>query len=118
MIGYKNLDVYKKSYTLAKEIHQLSQKFPKLEKYELGSQLRRSAVSIVLNIAEGYGRKDSAGEFQHFLRNALGSCNEARVLLELCRDLGYIEETIYQELEAKYEVVGKQLYRLRETCKS
>lgn len=62
--------------------------------------------------------KDSTGEFQHFLRNALGSCNEVRVLLELCKDLGYIEEEIYQGLDEHYQIIGKQLYRLREANKS
>ena len=115
-IGYKQLDVYQRSYQLAKEIHRLTQKFPGTEKYELGSQLRRSAVSIVLNIAEGYGRKESEKEFQHFLRNALGSCNEVRVLLDFCKDLNYLNETIYHDLEANYEIVSRQLYRLRESC--
>jgi four helix bundle protein len=118
MIGYKNLDVYKRSYKLAKDIHQLTQNFPSIEKHELGSQLRRAAVSITLNIAEGYGRKDSTGEFQHFLRNALGSCNEVRVIIELCKDLGYVEEETYRGLEEQYEIVGRQLYRLREANKS
>ena len=116
-IGYKNLDVYQRAYAKAKEIHQISQEFPKLEQYEIGSQLRRAALSVVLNIAEGYGRKDSAGEFQHFLRTSMGSCNEVRVLIELSKDLGYIEESKYQELEEAYEVIGRQLYRLRETSK-
>lgn len=115
--GYKNLDVYQRAYQKTKEIHQLSQEFPRLEQHEIGSQLRRSALSIVLNIAEGYGRKDSAGEFQHFLRMAMGSCNEVRVLIELSKDLGYIDEDRYQELEEAYETIGRQLYRLREATK-
>ena len=115
--GYKNLDVYQRAYRKVKEIHQISQDFPKIESHEIGSQLRRAALSIVLNIAEGYGRKDSAGEFQHFLRMAMGSCNEVRVLIELSKDLGYIVETKYQELEEAYEIIGKQLYKLRETNK-
>ena len=55
---------------------------------------------------------------KHFLRNAIGSSNETRVLIELCRDLGYIEDSQYQEIEAEYEVISKQLYRLRENIKS
>ena len=117
MLGYKNLDVYQRAYKLSIEIHRMTQTFPNVEKHELGSQLRRAAVSITLNIAEGYGRKDSTGEFQHFLRNALGSCNEVRVLAELCKDLGYIEESTYLTLNEQYEIVGKQLYRLREANK-
>ena len=115
--GYKNLDVYQRAYKQVKEIHQISQEFPNLEKYEIGSQVRRAALSVVLNIAEGCGRKDSAGEFQHFLRTAMGSCNEVRVLLDLIKDLGYIGESKYQELEEEYEIIGRQLYRLRETTK-
>ena len=117
MLGYRELDVYKRSYKLAKDVHQVTQSFPSFERFELGSQLRRAAVSITLNIAEGYGRKDSMSEFQHFLRMALGSGNEVRVLLELCKDLGYLTEDIYHGLDAEFEIVGKQLYRLRETKK-
>ena len=117
-MGYKGLDVYKRSYKLAKDIHQLTQSFPSFERYELGSQVRRAAVSIALNIAEGYGRKDSVREFQHFLRMALGSCNEVRVLIEMCRDLGYVEEEKYHGLDEQFEIVGRQLYRLREANKS
>ena len=114
MIGYKNLEVYQRSYRLALEIHRTTQSFPSEERYELGSQLRRASVSISLNIAEGYGRRESTGEFQHFLRNALGSCNEVRVLLDMIKDLGYISENIHQELIEQYNILGKQIYRLRE----
>jgi four helix bundle protein len=112
--SYKDLEVYKKSYKLSLEMHQSTQNFPDFEKYELGSQIRRCAVSIVLNIVEGYGRKDSAAEFKHFLRNALGSCNEVRVLLEMVRDLGYIESQIADHLSREYEILGKQIYRLKQ----
>jgi four helix bundle protein len=115
--GYKNLDVYQRAYKQVKEIHKMSHEFPDVEKYEIGSQIRRAALSIVLNIAEGYGRKDSAGEFQHFLRMAMGSSNEVRVLLDLIKDLGYIAEAKHQELEEEYEIIGRQLYKLRETAK-
>ena len=114
-MSYKNLEVYQRSYKLALELHQCTQTFPAYEKYELGSQIRKAAVSIALNIAEGYGRKDSTAEFKHFLRNALGSCNETRVLLDMAKDLGYIEDTKYLELGKSYEILGKQLYRLKET---
>ena len=112
--GYKDLEVYRKSYKLSLEMHQSTQNFPSFEKYELGSQIRRSAVSIALNIVEGYGRKDSAAEFKHFLRNALGSCNEVRVLLEMVRDLGYVEANIFEHLNREYEIFGKQIYRLKQ----
>ncbi|KAF1083717.1 hypothetical protein SPSYN_03128 [Sporotomaculum syntrophicum] len=114
VMGYKNLEVYQRSYKLALEIHRTTQKFPSEERYELGSQLRRAAVSIPLNIAEGYGRRESIGEFQHFLRNALGSCNEVKVLLDMIKDLQYISEERHQILLEQYNILGKQIYRLRE----
>ena len=76
--------------------------------------MRRAAVSIPANIAEGYGRKNSAAEFKHFLRNALGSANEVIVLLKLMKDLQYAETTATAE---KYDILGKQIYRLIEAWK-
>ena len=108
--SYEDLEVYKRGYQLALQIHKLTQSFPGHEKYELGSQLRRAAVSIPLNIAEGYGRKKSAAEFKHFVRMALGSCNEVIVLLKLARDLQYV--TGKEGLEEQYDILGKQLYKL------
>jgi len=109
--SYEDLEVYKRGYRLALEAHRLTRDFPEWEKRELGYQTRRAAVSIPANIAEGYGRKNSAKEFKHFLRNALGSSNEMIVLLKLSKDLGYLtEEKIIEE----YDILGKQLYKLIE----
>ena len=118
MIGiksYRDLEVYKRSYSLALDMHRLSFTLPKSERYELSSQIRRSAVSIPLNIAEGYGRKNSKAEFKHFLRNSLGSCNEVQVLLEMLRDLEYIKEDLYLSFKKDYDILGKQLNKLIQT---
>ncbi len=112
--SYHDLDVYKRSYDLSLRLHKLTMIFPSFERYELGSQIRRSAVSVVLNIVEGYGRKRSPKEFKHFLRNALGSNNELRVLLEIANDLGYLNKEDYQTFKDQYEILSKQLYRLME----
>lgn len=114
---FKDLEVYQRSYRLALEMHKLSFSLPEVEKFELRSQLRRAAVSIPLNIAEGYGRKESASEFKHFLRNSLGSCNEVQVLLNMIKDLGYIKEEIFEEHSSSYDVLGKQLNKLIQTWK-
>jgi four helix bundle protein len=114
MAGYRTLEVYQKAYKLSLEIHRVTQTFPEFERYELGSQLRRATLSIVLNIAEGYGRKDTKAEFQHFLRIALGSCNETLVLLEMSKDLNYLTEEKQQEYCQAYTIIGKQIYRLKE----
>ena len=113
MSGFKALEVYQRAYKMSLEIHRVTQTFPAYEKYELGSQIRKAAVSVTLNIAEGYGRKDAKSEFQHFLRIALGSCNETLVLIEMSKDLGYLTEEQYNDYSQKYTVIGKQIYRLK-----
>ena len=109
--SYHDLDVYKRSYHLALDIHRLSFTLPKLERYELSSQLRRAAVSIPLNIAEGYGRRTPA-EFKHFPRNSLGSCNEVQVLLDMLSDLSYITKDQHGSFKREYTILGKQLNKL------
>ena len=110
--SYEDLRVYQVGCKLALEVHKLTQNFPESEKYELGQQLRKAAVSIPLNIVEGYGRQSAKQEFKHFVRNALGSSNEVIVLLKLVEDLGY-QDT--KALQKSYDELGKQLYQLRET---
>ncbi len=109
--SYEDLEVYQQGFRLAIEIHGLTNAFPAEERRELGYQMRRAAVSIPANIAEGYGRKNSAAEFKHFLRNALGSSNEVCVLVKLARELKYIDDN---KIIEEYEALGKQLYRLIE----
>ena len=74
------------------------------------SQLRRAATSIPMNIAEGYGRLSKL-EMGRFVKMAIGSCNEIKVILEISKDLKYIEGNEYQQYEERYEVLGKRLYK-------
>ena len=110
--SYRDLEVYQRSYELALKMHRIASRLPDHERFELRSQVRRSAISIPLNIAEGYGRKNSEAEFKHFLRNSLGSCNEVSVLLDMLKDLEYIDQGVYEGLSAEYDVLGRQLNRL------
>ena len=112
--SYEDLEVYQEGFRLAIQTHKLTQSLPAEEKRELGYQLRRAAISIPANIAEGYGRKNSALEFKHFLRNALGSSNEVCVLLKLAKEFKYLDD---HEMIDKYELLGKKLYRLIESWK-
>ena len=109
MQSYKELTVYKLSYEQAREIYALSEKFPEHERYGLASQIRRAAVSVPLNIAEGYGKAETGKEVLRFLSMARGSSAEMEVLLEFCKDLGYISEQEYMEANETQESVGRML---------
>jgi len=110
--SYEDLDVYRESYSLALQVHQMTQTYPKEERYEMGTQLRRAAVSIPMNIAEGYGKKESIVDFKRFLRMSLGSCNEVLVLINLSKDLGYIKTEEHEEITKRYNVLGKRISTL------
>jgi four helix bundle protein len=89
--SYRKLIVWQKAMTLAKDIYTLTQSFPKEELYGLTSQLRRCAVSIPSNIAEGRGRGGDK-EFIRFLQIALGSLYELQTQLELSVELGFAHD--------------------------
>ena len=110
--SYKDLEVYQLSYKLALSIHKMTQTFPKEETYEISSQMRRAALSIPLNIAEGYGKKSSAKDFKRFLKISLGSTNEMLVLISFVKDLGYITEEEYKEYSERYNMLGGMIYNL------
>ena len=110
--SYRELRVYKLGYQLALDVHRLTQKFPANERFELGSQARRAATSIPINIAEGYGRKRSAEEFKRFLVIALGSANEVSVILNLAHDLEYLGKDDHAGLQARCEMIGKSINKL------
>lgn len=88
---YKDLIVWQKAMELVKETYILVEKLPKEELYALSSQMRRAAISIPSNIAEGYGRK-SKTEYSRFLDIARGSLFELETQLHICIMLNFIEE--------------------------
>ena len=117
-MGYRRMAVYEKSYAAALEIYQISKSYPKEELYAMTSQIRRSAVSIPLNIAEGYGKRESQAEFRRFLMMAIGSDDEVKVLLEFAKDLKYISESEYTEMRRKYVEIGKMLTSMVKTIEA
>ena len=86
--NYKDLLIWQKGIKVAKECYLLTKDFPKEEVYGLTSQIRRSAVSISSNIAEGYGRRSTA-EYIRFLNIAQGSINELETQLIIAKEVGY-----------------------------
>ena len=108
MQSYKELIVYQKAYKLSLEIYRTTREYPKDELYGLVSQMRRSAVSIPCNIAEGY-RRGHRKEYIQFLYMAHGSCGELETLLSLSRDLSFIDKDTFGKLYQIQEEVSKLL---------
>ena len=92
-VHFEDLKVWQKGLRLVKDIYALTKDFPKDEMYGLTSQLRRAAVSIPVNIAEGKGRRSSK-EFIQFLYTARGSAFELMTLLKIAADLGYCDAVV------------------------
>src|SRR5215831_17567433 len=87
---YRDLVAWQKSMGLVKEVYRCSQGFPKTELYGLTAQIRRAAVSVPSNIAEGQGRL-STGEFKQFLGHARGSLLEVETQILIARELGFFQ---------------------------
>lgn len=96
--GYHRLIIWKKAYELVIEIYRLTNKFPRSEEFGITAQIRRAAVSIVLNIVEGH-RRIGRKEFLYFLNIARGSLTEVEASLELCLGLHYIDELEFTKLD-------------------
>lgn len=112
----KDLVVWQKSILLAKKVYTLTVDLPLNERYGLVSQIRRSAISIPSNIAEGAGRNNK-GEFIQFLGIASGSCYELETQLILLSELKYkSEDEIRESLNALFEI-QKMIYKLKEHLK-
>jgi len=89
MNNYKELNVWQKAIELVKEVYKLTEHIPNNEQFGLTSQIRRAAVSIPSNIAEGAGRKSNK-EFEHFLSISLGSCFELETQIIISQELNFI----------------------------
>ena len=114
---YEKLEVYQRSYKMTVSLYKYTETLPKEERYAMASQIRRAIMSIPLNIAEGYGKEDSSQEIKRFLKMAKGSCSEVNVLLDLCKDIGYMEEKAYKRYKEEIEVIAKMLYKLVQSIK-
>ena len=109
--NYRDLVVWQDSIQLAKAIYKLAERFPKHETYALGDQIRRAAVSVPSNIAEGQARK-APGDFRRFLHIALGSLAEVDTQLVLAQEFGYLQEEHVDGLFEQIQVLRKKLYAL------
>jgi len=109
--SYKRLIAWQKADILALEIYKATRMFPKHELYGITSQIRRSALSVVLNIIEGYARQNK-NEFRQFLRIAYGSLVETEYLLYFAKEQTYLTEVEYVKLEGLKKECGQVLWKL------
>lgn len=109
--SYRDLLVWQKAIALCTEIYQACQGFPKSELYALSDQMRRAAVSVPSNIAEGQAR-EHVGEFLNFLSIANGSLAELDTQRIIATNLGFISADISERLDQQITEVRKMLFAL------
>jgi four helix bundle protein len=101
--SYQDLAIWKKAMQLVVQVYHLTRRFPREEMHGLTSQMRRAAVSVPTNIAEGWGR-GSRKEYIQFLRIARGSLLELETLLAISRNLRYLSQ---EDMQARLALVGE-----------
>jgi four helix bundle protein len=114
---HKKLDVWKQSIALVTVLYELTKSFPKDEWYGLVNQIRRAAVSIPANIAEGAARQTKK-EFIQFLCIARGSISEIDTYLEIAQNLGYLDNSVVKDIDRKMIGVDKMLNGLIKALKN
>jgi four helix bundle protein len=114
MNNYKELNIWRKSVDLAVKIYQVTKGFPKEEQYGLTSQMRRSAVSIPSNIAEGAGR-NSKKDFANFLAISNGSSCEVDTQLIIARRVDLIDQEILESLHSEISEIQKMSWSLQKS---
>ncbi len=112
MQDYRELQVWQRSHKLVLALYRATQSFPSAERYGLVSQLRRAALSVPTNIAEGC-RRAAAREYAQFLNIAVGSLSETEYLLLVSRDLGYIPAQLANRYLAESTEVLRMPHSLR-----
>ena len=113
---FKDLDVWQKSYLLCLKIYKISRAFSTEEKFGLISQVRRAAISVPSNIAEGFGRKTTR-EYIYFLYVAYGSLCELETQIYISRDLRYLSNDKCGEMEKILKDIAKMLQSLIKVLK-
>ena len=107
--SYQELDVYKLSKQLAKDIFQLSKRFPKEEMYSLTDQIRRSSRSIGAQVAEAWAKRRYEKHFISKLTDADGEQQETKHWIDTASDCGYLSDAEVKDLSSRYASVGKML---------
>jgi four helix bundle protein len=115
--SFRNLTVRRRAVAMSLEIYKLTSSFPSSERFGLTNQLRRAAVSVASNIAEGYGRA-TKGEYVQFLGHARGSNSEVETQLVIARGLGFGAEPLLRAAEQSCNEAGRMLGALIKSQRS
>jgi four helix bundle protein len=115
--NYRDLTVWQRAMELVKEVYVVTGEFPSSEKFGLVSQLRRAAVSMPSNVAEGQGRR-SRGEFIEFLGHARGSLFEVETQLLIAAQLGFLSDERSNELQQRVDEVARLMNGLMKSLQS
>jgi len=115
--SFRDLIVWQRGITLAESIYRLTRDFPKDETYGMSSQLRRAAVSISSNIAEGHER-DSTKEYLHHLSYALGSIAEVQTLLVIASRLNYLTEDTMKSLLGECDEMERMIHSIKKKLRN
>jgi four helix bundle protein len=108
MRDFKTLEIWRRAVLLAKNLNELTQSFPAVEKFGLSMQIKRSGVSIASNIAEGCGRRTTA-DLRHFIHIAIGSCFELETQIEIAFLSQYMCIDTYKTLSSDIKTLQKMI---------
>lgn len=114
---FTTLKIWQEAHSLAIEVYTHTHSFPSIERFGLTDQMRRAAVSVAANIAEGTGRKTS-NDFAHFLAMARGSVHEMMSHCMLAQDLGLMPRVTSRELSNRYKGLSAGIYRCMDSIKA
>jgi four helix bundle protein len=116
MRPHQKLDLWRRAIEFVVSVYRTTERFPKEEKFGLTSQVRRAAVSIAANIAEGAART-STKEFLQFLSISQGSASEADTELVIARELGYLTTNEYEHFGRDLDDIGRMITRLSQSLR-
>jgi four helix bundle protein len=108
--GFEDLEIWQLARELTNRVYDITKSFPSEEKFGLTNQMRRASVSVMSNIAEGWGRHSMAS-FANFLDQAQGSLNEVLSQLYVALDQDYIEESAFVQIRESIDVLGAKAYK-------
>jgi four helix bundle protein len=115
--GYEGTAIYQLGKRLAVEVHRMTlEELPKFEMYEEGSQIRRSAKSVIANFVEGYGMKRYKGDLVRYLTYSLSSCDETKAHLEMLHETGSLVSDRFHYFYNHYRKLGAMIYNYRQAA--